>query len=188
MSSLEPSGTKLKLLILVCMLSFSPWFWCPQSDSYGVKECDSVCHGTLDEVSVKGITSLLEKLRHMLDCWAKHVELIKLAGVTQHPQTHHPHFCVLRPSSWMNPNFRILGPLLELSSMGRLPGEQEPNEKKASCPCTVHSWWCVCGCWFMVALIFFCTPWLETLCLLLHLSGPIFCSKDLEALQFLLFW
>jgi len=32
--------------------------------------------------------------------------------------------------------------------MGRLAGEKEPNEKKMSCPHTIHPWSCFCACWF----------------------------------------
>jgi hypothetical protein len=52
-----------------------------------------------------------------------------LIGVTQYPWMHRPGISVLRPSSWMNPNFWILGTLLETSAMETLDGEQEPNEK-----------------------------------------------------------
>ncbi len=40
---------------------------------------------------------------------------------------------------------------LDPSFMARLAGEQEPNEKKVSCPCTIHPWCCVCGCWITLA-------------------------------------
>jgi hypothetical protein len=44
---------------------------------------------------------------------------------TQHSQTHHSHFPVLRPFSWMKPNCRTPGTLLEPWAMGRLAGDQK---------------------------------------------------------------
>jgi hypothetical protein len=80
------------------------------------------------------------------------------AGVTQHPLMHHSCFPILRPWSWMNPNFRIPGTILEPSAMQRLAWEQEPNPKmcpvhappfyggvSVGCTCTIHVWWCIVG-------------------------------------------
>jgi hypothetical protein len=77
-------------------------------------------------------------------------------GVTQHPQMHHPHFSVLRPSNWMNPNFRTHGIILEPSAMEMLAGKQEPNDKKfpAHAP-SVHGRWCICGCCLTLAILFY---------------------------------
>jgi hypothetical protein len=49
-----------------------------------------------------------------------------LADVTQHPQTHRPVFGS-KSIQLDEPQFN--GTLLELSTMGRLVGEQEPNYK-----------------------------------------------------------
>jgi hypothetical protein len=53
------------------------------------------------------------------------------AGVTQHPQTQHPSFPLLRPPSWINPNAHFYNP----QQWGWLAGEQEPNEKKCHVVC-----------------------------------------------------
>jgi hypothetical protein len=62
---------------------------------------------------------------------------------TQNSQTHHSHFPVLRPFSWIKPNCRTPGTLLEPWAMGRLAGDQEPIGKMVSCPRTIHPWWFV---------------------------------------------
>jgi hypothetical protein len=69
---------------------------------------------------------------------------------------HHPHFSVLRPSNWMNPNFRTHGIILEPSAMGTLAGKQEPNEKKfpVHAP-SMHGGWCICGCCLTLAILFY---------------------------------
>jgi len=69
-----------------------------------------------------------------------------MAGVTQHSQTHHSHFPVLRPFSWINPNCRTPGTLLEPWAMGRLAGDQEPIGKKCPVPApSIHG-----GSWVLV--------------------------------------
>jgi hypothetical protein len=49
-----------------------------------------------------------------------------MAGRTEHPQMHHPHYPGLRPSGWMNPNFRMHYTLLEPSAMGRVAENNNP--------------------------------------------------------------
>ncbi len=61
------------------------------------------------------------------------------AGVTQHPS-----FPLLRPPSWMNP-------YAHPQQWGWLAGEQERN-KKSVMLCAIHPWWCLCGCWFTLAV------------------------------------
>jgi hypothetical protein len=56
---------------------------------------------------------------------------------------HHPHFPVLRSSSWMNPKFRtIIGILFTSLSYGEVKlVEQEPNEKRCLVHATsIHPW------------------------------------------------
>ncbi len=86
-----------------------------------IREWTSTYQGTLDRFSIGlGWSYLL---------WIDISLYTSLIGVTQYPWMHRPGISVLRPSSWMNPNFWTLGTGLEPSAMERLDGEQEPNEK-----------------------------------------------------------
>jgi hypothetical protein len=55
-----------------------------------------------------------------------------------------PSFPVLRPSSWMNPNFRASDTLLHPFSYGEVRLGTRTQWKKVYCPCSIHPWWCVC--------------------------------------------
>jgi hypothetical protein len=59
----------------------------------------------------------------------------------------HPSFVLVRVSIFYKPNHESLkingyGLKNKFHTRNRLI-----NEKKVSCPSTIHPWWCICGCW-----------------------------------------
>ncbi len=85
----------------------------------------------------------------------------------------------------MNLNSRTPGTLRDYrrptpSTIGRLAGEQESNEKRSvrTCPCNIHPWWCIPGCWFTMAH-HMCKMWTGLSFPWTHAGGASFMTHSL---------
>ncbi len=81
----------------------------------------------------------------------------------QQSQMHHPCFLVLRPSNWMNLNFRKHWKIVKTLNYGDVSWGIRTQWK------TIHPWWCIHGCWFIswvIDFIYYRTQYLHNLQLL----------------------